>query len=208
MSAIHGPPGGSRRAPGSVPVPSKLFLWTAERSRWAGTAAEVGSLAKRLIEEVTQQQGLGTTTIIDLSIDIPGRSWGADTPERLKEDLRVHRDVVRSIRLSVLVVAHGQVVPDITAVPTKEWMTPGGVHVETPSPPVYAAVTLSRTNGARLEVRSATSAGAVVRTSAHRQLSDAITATGNGIPIGDVDLGVTEYIDFRTKLSCAPPSIQ
>jgi hypothetical protein len=52
------------------------------------------------------------------------------------------------------------------------------------------------------------SAGAVVRTSANGQLSDAITATGNGIPIGDVDLGVTEFIDFRTKLSCAPPSIQ
>lgn len=153
---IHGPPGDSSRSRGSNRVPNELFLWTAERSRWAGTPADVRSLARRLIEEVTQDQAVGTTTIINLSIDIPDRSWGTDTPERLEEDLRVHRSAVRSVRLDVLVVAHGQIVSDIKSVRTNEWTAPMGWHMETPSPPVHAAFTLSRDAGARLEVRSAT----------------------------------------------------
>jgi len=52
------------------------------------------------------------------------------------------------------------------------------------------------------------SGGHVVLRSARRQVPDEITATGNGIDIGSVDVGITEFVQFRTKLSCAPPSIQ
>ncbi len=50
------------------------------------------------------------------------------------------------------------------------------------------------------------STGAVVRRSATRQLSDAITTTGNGIDVGSVDVGITEFIDFRAKVNCGLPS--
>lgn len=157
MPVIHGPQQGSHPAPGSVPVPAELFLWSTERSRWAGTPADVRSMARRLIVEVAKHHKLGTITFIDLSINIPYRSWGADTPERLEEDLRVHRRVVRSVRLQVLVVQRGQVIADVRSIPTKKWRVPtGAFYSETPELPVYAAVTLSRKDGARLEVRSTT----------------------------------------------------
>jgi hypothetical protein len=157
MPVIHGPQQGPDPAPGSIPVPAELFLWSIERSRWAGTPADIRSMARRLIEEVAKHHKLGTMTFIDLSINIPYRSWGADTPERLEEDLRVHRRVVRSVRLEVLVVQRGQVVADVRSIPTKKWKLPtSAFYSETPALPVHAAVTLSRTGGARLEVRSTT----------------------------------------------------
>src|SRR6185312_2701525 len=45
-------------------------------------------------------------------------------------------------------------------------------------------------------------AGRVARTSAGKQLADGVTASGNGISIGTVNVGVTEYFAFRTRLSC------
>ncbi len=46
------------------------------------------------------------------------------------------------------------------------------------------------------------SAGQVIKSSAEKSLEDGITASGYGINIGAVDVGVTEYILFRTELSC------
>ncbi len=157
MPVIHGPYQGPNRPPGSVSVPEELFLWSTGRSRWAGTPVDIRSIARRLIEEVTQHHKLGTMSFVNLSINTPLRSWDADTPERLEEDLRVHRRVVRSVHLEVLVVQRGQVVTDVRSIPTKEWNVPtSGFYSEVPALPVYAAVTLSRTDGARLEVRSTT----------------------------------------------------
>ncbi len=46
------------------------------------------------------------------------------------------------------------------------------------------------------------SAGQVIKSSTEKSLEDGITASGYGINIGAVDVGVTEYILFRTELSC------
>ena len=46
------------------------------------------------------------------------------------------------------------------------------------------------------------SAGQVIKSSVEKSLEDGITASGYGINIGAVDVGVTEYILFRTELSC------
>lgn len=46
------------------------------------------------------------------------------------------------------------------------------------------------------------SAGHVVKSSRAGALADGITATGRGIDIGTVDVGVTEYVEFQTMLSC------
>jgi hypothetical protein len=46
------------------------------------------------------------------------------------------------------------------------------------------------------------SAGRSIASSGSRQLSDGITLGGRGIPIGTVGEGVTEYVAFRTRVSC------
>lgn len=51
--------------------------------------------------------------------------------------------------------------------------------------------------------RTRDSAGRVVATSRSGALADTITATTYGIPVGNLGIGVTEYVEFETKLSRA-----
>jgi hypothetical protein len=45
-------------------------------------------------------------------------------------------------------------------------------------------------------------AGVILRSSKIRTLADGITASGYGIPIGALDVGITEYVQFETHVSC------
>ena len=93
-------------------------------------------------------------------------------------------------------------------IPTLTVYTPDGVQPEVSIQPVIILPQARTQTYIVHSTEMLNSAGIVMRTSASGQLSDAVTATENGIEIGNVDVGVTEFIDFRTKLSCAPPSIQ
>jgi hypothetical protein len=93
-------------------------------------------------------------------------------------------------------------------IPTLTVYTPDGSQPEVSIQPVIILPQARTQTYIVHSTEMLNSAGVVVRTSASGQLSDAVTATENGIQIGNVDVGVTEFIDFRTKLSCAPPSIQ
>ncbi len=73
-------------------------------------------------------------------------------------------------------------------IPTLTIYTPDGIQPDVSIQPVINLPQARTQTYIAHSTEILNSAGAVVRTSAHEQLSDAITATGNGIPIGDVDL--------------------
>lgn len=87
-------------------------------------------------------------------------------------------------------------------IPTIVVYTPDGMIPETAFQPRIVVPVAQTQEYVVQSTQILDSAGHVVRTSAGKQLADEIAASDYGISIGSVDVGVTEYIAFRTRLSC------
>ncbi|HEY4810773.1 MAG TPA: hypothetical protein VIH71_06915 [Solirubrobacteraceae bacterium] len=87
-------------------------------------------------------------------------------------------------------------------IPTIVVYTPNGIIDETAFQPRVIVPVAQTQEYVTQSTQILDSAGHVVRTSAGKQLADGIAADAYGISIGSVDVGVTEYVAFRTRLSC------
>jgi hypothetical protein len=95
--------------------------------------------------------------------------------------------------------------------PYRKWVSTAVVHTRDGLTDQVGYEATVRISAARTQsyVRGSTalenSVGRVIATSAAGRLSDAITATANGIDIGPLGHGVSEYVLMRSRVDCSPP---